>query len=223
MTKGREELVAEVPGQLESFGRLIRDLDEAAWAMPSRCEGWTIADVAGHVVGEMADIAGGRLEGLGTEEVTARQVEERRGRTPAELADELAAAAEAANGLLAIMDDAAWETPVPGGYTLGQGVESLHYDVWMHGEDIGVALGLEQDRGPGMTSALHHIAQVLGENGWGPAVLALDGVDEMEIPGDGEARRVTGDPYEFVMAAAGRTDPAPLGLDETVNVYRSHA
>lgn len=225
MTKGREELVAEMPAELEAFGRLIRDLDADAWAAPTRCEGWTVADVAGHVVGEMSDVAAGRFEGLGTEEVTARQAEERRGRTPVELADELATAAEAANGLLAILDDAAWASPMPGGFTLGEGVETLHYDVWTHGEDIRAALGLEPDRGAGMISGLNHLVQVLGQNGWGPAVIALDGLEEIEIAGGGDEqpRRVTGDPYAFVMAAAGRGDPAELGLDETVNVYRDHA
>jgi hypothetical protein len=36
----------------------------------------------------MADVVAGRLEGLGTPEVTAREVAERRGRSATELADE---------------------------------------------------------------------------------------------------------------------------------------
>jgi uncharacterized protein (TIGR03083 family) len=235
MTREREELVVELPVELETFGRLIRDLDEEAWATPSRCEGWAVADVAGHVVGEMADIAAGRLEGLGTPEVTEREVEERRGRSPAELADELAAAVEVMSGLLAVLDEAAWASPIPSGATLGEGVEALHYDTWAHAEDIRAALGLEPDRGGGLTSGVHHVAQVLGQQGWGPAVLALDGMAEIEIPAPaagedsdgapgaaGEPRRVTGDPYEFVLVASGRGDPDTLGLDETVNLYRVH-
>ena len=31
---------------------------------------------------------------------------------------------------------------------------------------------------------------------------------------------MTGDPLAFVLAATGHADPAPLGLDETVNIYR---
>jgi hypothetical protein len=38
--------------------------------------------------------------------------------------------------------------------------------------------------------------------------------------GDGSGRRVTGDPHQFVLVATGRADPATLGLDESVNVYR---
>jgi hypothetical protein len=31
---------------------------------------------------------------------------------------------------------------------------------------------------------------------------------------------VSGDPYDFVLVATGRGDPATFGLDETVNIYR---
>ena len=48
----------------------------------------------------MADVAALRLEGLGTPEVTARQVAERRGRSPGELADELGATIKATADLL---------------------------------------------------------------------------------------------------------------------------
>ena len=49
-----------------------------------------MADVAAHVIGSMADVVSGRLEGLGSPEVTAREVAERTGRSPIELATELA-------------------------------------------------------------------------------------------------------------------------------------
>ena len=33
--------------------------------------------------------------------------------------------------------------------------------------------------------------------------------------------KITGDPYQFVLVASGRADPATLGLDATVNIYRT--
>jgi hypothetical protein len=68
---------------------------------PTRCRGWTVADVAGHVVGTVVDITEGRLEGQGTPAVTDRQAKERTGRTGAQLAAELAGATPALMGVLA--------------------------------------------------------------------------------------------------------------------------
>ena len=65
-----------------------------------------------------------------------------------------------------------------------------------------------------------HLAALLEAGGWGPATLALDGMEEVLV-GDGRGPRVTGDPHQFVLVATGRADPATLGLDEAVNVYRS--
>ena len=89
MTLRREVVVPGLINELGQFEVLVRSLDETEWKAPSRCGDWSAGDVAGHVIGQLADVAAGRFEGLGTPEVTARQVEERRGRTPAELADEL--------------------------------------------------------------------------------------------------------------------------------------
>jgi uncharacterized protein (TIGR03083 family) len=177
----------------------------------------------------MADVAALRLEGLGTPEVTARQVAERRSLLPAEVADELGATIKATTDLLAAFDEATWVMPSPGGFdfTLGEGVEALWHDAWLHGDDICSALDRPSDRGGGMTASVSHIADALTREGWGPAVLALDGLPEFAVNGGGAATnggpggsRFTGDPLAFVLAATGRADPGPLGLDETANIYR---
>jgi hypothetical protein len=49
-------------------------------------------------------------------------------------------------------------------------------------------------------------------------VVALDGIEAFEVSGGG--RIITGDPLAFVLASTGRGDPAAVGLDETVNIYR---
>ncbi|HXQ59864.1 MAG TPA: maleylpyruvate isomerase family mycothiol-dependent enzyme, partial [Acidimicrobiales bacterium] len=85
MTLSRTEVVVGLLDELDAFGELIGPLGEKAWAAPTRCDGWSVADVAAHVIGSMADVVGGRLEGLGSPEVTAREVAERQGRSPAEL------------------------------------------------------------------------------------------------------------------------------------------
>ncbi len=179
-----------------------------------------MADVAAHVVGSMTDVVSGRLDGLGSPEVTAREVAERDGRSAGELLDELTQSRKQAADLLALFDDAAWEASSPGGYsgTLGQGVEALWYDTWAHHDDIAAALGRPTRRGPGLRAGVHHIADVLTQHGWGPATLSLAGLEQVPVSGGGPA--IAADPLAFVLVASGRADPASLGLDETVNIYR---
>jgi hypothetical protein len=62
------------------------------------------------------------------------------------------------------------------------------------------------------------LAMSLTNLGWGPATLVLDGMPPRDIGGGGPT--VTGDPYQFLLVASGRADPASLGLDASVNVYR---
>lgn len=218
MTLPREEVVAGLIAELGDFEALVRSLDAAELRAPSRCGGWTAGDVAAHVIGQMADVTAGRFDGLGTPEVTARQVDERRGRTPAELADELADAAKIGSDILTSFDDAAWEGPSPSGTgTLGDGVEALWFDAWLHADDIRDATGRPTEIGPGIRASISHIAQQLAEQGWRSATLSFEG-EEFAVAGGGPA--VTGDSVQFVLVATGRGDPESFGLDETVNIYR---
>jgi uncharacterized protein (TIGR03083 family) len=219
MTLPRTDVVPGLQAELEAFGELIGPLDAAAWASPTRCEGWAVSDVAAHVIGSIADVVSGQLEGLGSPEATAREVAERKGRSPAELAQELVAVSKLASDIAAAFDDASWDTPAPGGYdgTLGQGVEALWYDTYLHADDIRAALGQSPLRGSGLRASVHHVAHELGKQGWGPATLAFDGVEEVPVGAGGERR--TGDALQFVLVATGRADAAELGPDAPVNIY----
>lgn len=219
MVMSRTTVVAGLIGELDDFSSLLRTLDDREWSTPTRCEGWTVGNVAAHLTGTMTDVVSGNLDGLGTPEVTQREVDERKGATPAEMADELDAATKASADMVAIFDDDAWNGPAPAGlpYSLGVGVEALWYDAYLHADDIRAAVGRPSEQGPGLEAAVSHVAYFLEDRKWGPATLALDGMPEVEIGGGG--RRITGDPLEFVLAATGRAGPAPLGLDASVNIY----
>jgi len=219
MTLSRTEVVVGLLDELDAFGELIGPLGEKAWAAPTRCDGWSVADVAAHVIGSMADVVGGRLEGLGSPEVTAREVAERQGRSPAELVAELAAVTKLTSELAGAFDDAAWAAPAPGGYdgSLGEGVEALWYDTFLHADDIRSALGRPSARGPGVRVSVVHVAMMLDKSGWGPSTLHFDGMEPVTVGVGGPV--LTGDPMPFVLAATGRGDPAPLGLDSSVNIY----
>jgi uncharacterized protein (TIGR03083 family) len=216
----REETLTGTAAELARFEDLVRPMTTTEWEAPTRCAGWAIRDVAAHVTGTIADIASGRLAELAAPDAPARQVAERRGRSPREVADELQQATKLVSDIAAGFDDAAWSGPAPAGIpgTLGEGIEAIWYDAYVHAEDIRLALGRPPERGPGLRVSVCHLADLLGRRGWGPAVLALDGLAEVPVNGGG-GQRVTGDPLTFVMVATGRQAAADMGLDRSVNVY----
>jgi uncharacterized protein (TIGR03083 family) len=220
MTLPRDDVTTGLLTELDAFAELLRTIDDADRNLPTRCEGWDVADVAAHTIGSLADVVAGRFDGLGTPEVTEREVVERRGMTTKELADECAEVRTAAAGLLALFDDDAWVGPAPGSYTgtVGDGVEALWYDTYLHADDIRAALGRPSVPGDGLRAAASHLALTLTDRGWGPATLAFDGLPEFPVSGGG-GRRIDGDPMVFTLVATGRADPAALGLDADVNVY----
>ena len=190
--------------ELGRFEELVRPLSAKEWDTPSRCDGWTVGDVARHVVGSIADVAAGRLEGLGSPEATRREVDERAGRTATELAEECADVRKAAAGMLPLFDDAAWAAAAPGGYegTLGDGVEALWYDTWLHANDIRAAIGRKPVLGSGLPGGISHIRFELSKRGW-----------------NGEIPKGDADAYAFLMVATGRADASTISGDAPLNVY----
>jgi uncharacterized protein (TIGR03083 family) len=211
---------AGYPAELLAAASLLRSLTADDLARASRCEGWTVGDVAGHLVGGIVDALNGRLDDAGSAAWTARQVEERRGRSAAELGDELEGASKAAADLLASFDEAVWAGPGPAAVAvMGAGVISMWFDAVMHAEDIRSALGSSRPLSQSDALAcVDHIVDSLAGRGWGPATVALDGLPELTI-GNGSGIRVTGDPLTFALVATGRADPATLGLGPDVNLY----
>ena len=205
MTLPRADISEGLVNQLISFEDLLRSLSPAELDSSSRCVGWTCGDVARHVVGQMADVMAGRLEGLGSPEVTAREVSERSGRNATELADECAEVAKGSAGLLSMFDDAAWNGPAGGGYegTLGDGVEALWYDAWLHGNDIRSSLDRPADTGAGMRAALSHVGFELSKRGWTGDVPAVDDPAAMG----------------FILAATGRADATSMGTNAPIDIY----
>ena len=222
MTLSRTVAVSGMNAEYEAFGALIESLTPDQWESPTRCEGWTVADVAGHVVGQLSDVVALRLDGLGEPEVTQRQVNERRGRTQAQLVDELRASGKLGAEIASSFDDAGWDSAPPGATsgTVGAGIEALWYDTYLHADDIRHALGMPPVRGEGEAASLSHIAQLLTEQGWGPADLRFQDLGTFPVSGGG-GKQIEGDALQFILAASGRCDPSTIGLDETVNVYRT--
>jgi uncharacterized protein (TIGR03083 family) len=163
-----------------------------------------------------------RLDGLGTPEVTARQVDERRGRTSIDLADELRTSAKAAAELAEAFDEAAFnaEGPQGNGQTLGYGLEALWFDTYLHGGDILDALDLPMTSASGFAPSVSHISDTLTQEGAKPATIRLSGLDEFLVSGGDDTRVIAGDPVQFILVATGRAEPATMGLDPEINIYR---
>ncbi|MFG2830741.1 maleylpyruvate isomerase family mycothiol-dependent enzyme [Streptomyces sp. NPDC048434] len=216
----RQDVMDGIAHYCKDFVELLQSLEPAEWCAPSRCEGWEVRDVAGHVAGLFTDVAVGRMAGQGLPEVTARQAAERRHRTPAEVAKELRKAGRLCGSVLDSFTDEAWLARAPGGFPgpLRRAVLVLWYELYVHGDDIRSAAGREPDRGSGLRAGVVHVAETLGLWGWGPATLRLDGIEELRIRGGGDP--VTGDPRDFLLAATGRLDATRIGLDDRVNIYR---
>ncbi|HXY42993.1 MAG TPA: maleylpyruvate isomerase N-terminal domain-containing protein, partial [Acidimicrobiales bacterium] len=98
MTLPREFVIPGLLAEYGSFAELVRGLSNTDWTASTRCHEWQVADVAGHVVGQLTDVVNLCLDGVGTPEVTKRQTDERRGRRPSELAGELESSLAVAAG-----------------------------------------------------------------------------------------------------------------------------
>jgi hypothetical protein len=117
------------------------------------------------------------------------------------------------------LTDAAWLRPGPvAGQSVGDAVLRLWCDIVVHVDDVHAALGRPPEPGPGLVAAVESVTTRLRRAGWGPARLALDGMDDIGLGEGGPLLR--GDPWRFVLVATGRADPATFGIDDRVNLYR---
>jgi uncharacterized protein (TIGR03083 family) len=210
----RAEIIAGLFAEYDAFAGLISRLSGDEWRTPTRCEGWEVRDVAGHVTGNVVDSMTGEI-GTHTPDEQARAF---RDGAPAELAERLRETTARVRPFFESLSDDDWAKPSPvAGRDLGNGILTLWYDVFVHADDIRTALGRPSVRGPGLEASVHWLAGELERLGRGPATLALDGFGERPIGTGGPVLR--GDPMRFVLVATGRSDPAEFGADESINVH----
>jgi uncharacterized protein (TIGR03083 family) len=213
-TLPRPKVIEGCVHEYEAFASLVESLAPEEWTAPSRCDGFEVRDVAGHVIGLAEDVAAGK-PGSRTAEEEAASV---RHETPEGAAARLRAALATMAAIVGVADDAVWAGPsgVPD-LTFGDGVLTLWYDTYVHADDIRAATGRPSERGAGLEAAVAYLAAELAKRAYGPATLALDGTTRHDVSGGG--REITGDPHTFVMVATGRAEPAVLGLGPDVNIY----
>lgn len=198
----REAVVDGLLGEYRAYRELLGDLDPAGDRAPTRCDGWTVHDVAAHVVGLASDAFAGRIGRFTPDEQAAM----RRDLTPAELVDELEQALLLGEPFLRALTDEQWDADSGApGLTLGEGLLTLWYDAWVHRDDIRAALGQPPDDGPGLAASCAYVRWALDKQGWKPPeCVDVDAIDD----------------HRFVLAATGRIPASDVGLDPQVNLYR---
>jgi uncharacterized protein (TIGR03083 family) len=216
------ETIEGMQAQYAAFADLVDSLTEEQWATPSRCDGFDVRDVAGHVIGLASDVAAG-VPGSRNAEEEAASI---RGLSPAEAAADLRTTLENLAPLAeALAVDEVWNGPsgVPD-LTMAEGVLTLWYDTFVHADDIRAAIGEPSEAGPGLKASLAYLESELTKRSFGPARVVFADQDESfgglaigETDASTPTHRV--DAHDFVLAATGRLDADALGLDPGVNIY----
>lgn len=219
-------------------------LDAEAWATPSLCAGWSVADVLLHMAqtGEMAvatldgrfDDAvtimaagmGDAGEGLSVDDAADLAVRRERGAPGADVAARWEATAEALEAALAEVDPHRRVTWVRGPVSALSLATTRLAECWIHTGDIAEPLGV--DRAPG--ERLRHVARLAwrtlpyafaqaGRELSGPVAFRLVGPTGREWgfePADGDAVTVVEGPgADLCAVAARRVEPAATGLRAT--------
>ena len=145
MELSRTETIDGMRNEYLTFADLIAPLDTAGWQAKTRCDGFEVRDVAGHVIGLAEDVVKG-VPGSRTAEEEGVDI---RVLTAAEAAQRLRDAVAGLEPLAeALADETVWASPSPvEGMTLGEGVLTLWYDTFVHVDDVRAALGQSRAEG----------------------------------------------------------------------------
>lgn len=151
-----DDQLVPVTRQRRRFETMLAGLTDGEWRAQTRCAGWTVQDVASHLVGvnaywQMSIMAG--LSGEPTRVLTnfdpastpSLLIEPMRALPPREVLAQLVASHDSLLGVMAGLDDAGWATPAetPAGHVPIR-MLAFHalWDCWIHERDVALPLGL---------------------------------------------------------------------------------
>lgn len=134
----------------------LAELSDDAWRVQSRCDGWTVQDVAAHLAGVnrfwhgsiTAGLAGTPtrlLAGFDPKATPAAMVDAVRSAAPAETLAEVVESGEALCDAVEALDDERWSTiaEAPAGHLpIRVLVHHALWDCWVHERDVVLPLGL---------------------------------------------------------------------------------
>jgi uncharacterized protein (TIGR03084 family) len=232
-----ETIVADLANQQAELSELLTGLDDAGWARPSPCEGWTVADVVLHLAqtNELAVAsARGRFD-EGLVELTAGlaftdsiddgadlMVARDRGAPAPLVADRWRASADALDDALRQCDPSQRLMWVAGDLSARTLASTRLAETWIHTGDVASGLG----RSIVPTDRLWAVARLAwrtlpyafaraGRSPTGGIAFELQAPSgaDWEFRGDAPApTTIRGDAVELCMVAARRVDPVTTGL-----------
>ncbi len=150
------DVLSALEAQHAELAGIIDPLDEAAWQRPSRCEGWSVADVVLHLVqtdqlamasladridAEVASIASGDAPVANVDEGAELAVQRERGLSGAELAARWHARSSELRAAFARDDPHRRVTWVAGTLTVRTLAATRLSEAWIHTGDVAVAFG----------------------------------------------------------------------------------
>lgn len=232
-----DDIVAALAEQQAELLGLVATLDEHDWQLPSRCEGWTVADVVLHVAqtnemalasarGQFADYLTevGRNVGpaTGVDDGADLMVALERGGPGSAVRDRYEAGADELRAVLAETDPHLRVEWVAGQLSARTLATTRLAETWIHTGDVADALDV--DLPP--PARLHHIARLAwrtlpyafdraGRELHGPVAFALRGPSGESWafePDDEPLTTISGDGVELCLVAARRVDPAATSL-----------
>src|SRR5712692_10397220 len=200
MNVTQKEIAAAMRDERERLVAYLESLPEAAWDKPTLCEGWSVRDMVAHLIGNATDIVAQNLDGAGSVEYNQRQIDERAGRSPAELLAEWAEQGPALEAGIEALDDDFWNAPYLELGTVGTALQRLVEDIWVHAQDIRITLGDKPITGPGLGATLDVVARELPLRAprlspeVGSVRISTNGTSREAEIGEGVAVEISGDP-----------------------------
>lgn len=242
-TQPMDDILTALAEQVDELDRLVGGLDEAGWALPSRCPGWTISDVLLHLCQtnemtvasaqrrftEEAAAFGNRVgtapAGASADDLAGLAVAAERGPSGKEVYDRWRASSAAQAAALGACEAGTrlpWLVGELAAITLAT---TRLAETWIHSGDVAAGLGRE------LTPAarLRPIARLAwrtlpyafaqaGKTLTGPVALRLtapDGTTWEFDPDTPAATTVSGPALDFCLVAARRTPPSETALTAT--------
>ena len=166
-----DAIVTALADEHADLARLLADLDEADWKQPSRCEGWSVADVVLHLA-QTDEMAIASMEGrfleyleqaardlgdaVSVDEGADLMVARERGQAGAAVRDRWQRRADELRERIASADPGLRVTWVAGEVSARTLATTRVAETWIHAGDVAAAFG----EAPSDTDRLWHIARL---------------------------------------------------------------
>lgn len=232
-----DAIVAALAEQHAELAGLLDGLDEQGWQRPSRCDGWTVADVVLHLAqtnemaigsatGRFAETLSELTDGLGRagsiDDGADQMVVRDRGQPGEAVHARWHASSARLREILATTDPHARVTWVAGELSARTLATTRLAETWIHTGDVAFAFGAE----PEPSDRLWHIARLAWRtlpHAFGREGATMTGPVAFELAGPrGDAwsfgtdaaplTTITGPAIELVMVASRRVDPGDTTL-----------